>query len=94
MNIQQLSALANHHQDLADAYNRGVQAVHEARKETIKDCIHAILREEVMPGTCAHPAKRLSPQTKERNRIAKQIAESVAIRLRKHLQGPDDDMPF
>jgi hypothetical protein len=94
MNFEYISAAAKHHQDLANAYQHGIQAVHQARQEIIQESIHAILRSEVMPGTCAHPAKRLSPQTKDRNRIAKQLAEAVATRLHKYLQEPDQDIPF
>ena len=96
MNLSDLNSAALHHQALADAYNRGIQAAHETRKETIRECIQAILFEELTPGTCGHPAKRLSTQTKARNLIVKQLAESVAKRLHKRKRIPEDDqqIPF
>lgn len=94
MTIDQLRTLAHHHHQLAEAYRSGMAAARLAIEQTQRDCLRDMQHEIKQPRTCAHPAARLSKETAARNKIIKEVMESVAKRMLKSRPPTEEDLDF
>lgn len=93
MNITQLQTCLRHHTELAEAYRQGIEAAHTEATQARHDCLRHIHRMIKEPRTCAHPAARLSTETKARNKIIREVMESVAKRFHE-ARIENEDIPF